>query len=135
MAKGMAMAKRLLIKAIVVTIIGGIVATDLSMIFPIVQSMPFGTPVLWIVIALILAVVLAKYKAVKIDKISIFDLAVLLALIAAIGTALTTVMPTLAPFVLSVGQAFTVEGLLLTLLYIALTEWLVVKTGIKALQA
>ena len=118
-----------LIKAGLVSIVGGIFAWLLSMILnPVIAFGIIGETAIGLVLVFILLGMSIKYKnEIKITAASLFQTVMLFFIIGLIGTLITTFIPIagIANFILSIN--FTILGILWTFFYIMLIELLLAK--------
>ena len=118
-------------RAAIVGVVAGIVAYVLSMVIP--QS---ADPVMGLVLSLlpllILIVVGAMVKGDMLKRMNVRDLVVFLAAIGIVGSVVAFVYAPIAPFILSVGDALTISGLLWTFVYITVSELVLNKLKVKA---
>ena len=104
--------KGLFILGIFVAVFGGIFSYVLGMITPVFAGLPFVTALIGIVLALILA----GYS--KLEELKLFDFVILLAVAGIVGSLVILILPMASPFILTIGGALTVSGLVWTFVYI-----------------
>ena len=108
----------LLLKALGISVIGGLVAYVLSMLMaPLMADVAFSA--IYYIILLTAIVYLAKKATV--DNMSWFQVFVLLLAMAGIGSVITWIQPSAAQFILGAGDA-TLLGFAHTILYIEIAE-------------
>jgi uncharacterized membrane protein required for colicin V production len=109
--------KAVLFQALLVAVIGGVVAYVLGMVIGPINAMTYGA-ILGVGLLLVLLVLMAKYTDV--EKLDLFSFVILLVAVTFIGSVVVTALPAAAPFILSLSGALTIPTLAWTLVYIGL---------------
>lgn len=110
--------KDLAIKATMVAVLGGIISYLLGMVLGPISAINIVGPL----IGGVLAIVLLFYIAIKtnLDKMSIFNIVVLLLFVSVIGTLIVSIAPIATGYILTLTQTLTWANIAWSFVYVGL---------------
>jgi hypothetical protein len=118
--------KTLLLSLLLITVLGGIIAFILGMVLtPIQAAVGIWGNVLALAIAFFALLLIVWGTKTKIENMNPVNMLIMFAGIAMFGSILTTIMPSLSPYILSIN--FTVTGMVWAIIYTIAAELIISK--------